>query len=49
MDECIFFAIPNAIIVYFSFLKKGAYGGIGSYTEFTLKAYKELFSSTVTQ
>lgn len=41
----IFFAIPTAIIVYYSFLKKGAYGGISSYTTFTLKAYKDLISS----
>lgn len=41
----IFFAIPTAIIVYYSFLKKGAYGGISSYTSFTLKAYKDLFTS----
>ncbi|MDK9580379.1 ABC transporter permease [Sneathia sanguinegens] len=38
----IFFAIPTAIIVYFSFLKKSAYGGIENYTTFTLKAYKDL-------
>ncbi|WP_066899284.1 ABC transporter permease [Streptobacillus notomytis] len=41
----IFFAIPTAIIVYFSFLKKGAYGGIASYTTFTLRAYIDIFSS----
>lgn len=41
----IFFAIPTAIIVYYSFLKKGAYGGISSYTDFTFKAYIELFNS----
>lgn len=38
----IFFAIPTAIIVYFSFLKKAAYGGIDGYTNFSLKAYKDL-------
>lgn len=41
----IFFAIPTLIIVYFSFLKKGAYGGITNYHTFTLKAYKDLFNS----
>ena len=38
----IFFAIPTGIIVYFSFLKKAAYGGIEGYTTFTLKAYRNL-------
>lgn len=38
----IFFAIPTGIIVYFSFLKKAAYGGIEGYTIFTLKAYRNL-------
>lgn len=38
----VFFAIPTAIIVYFSFLKKAAYGGIDGYTKFSLKAYKDL-------
>lgn len=42
----VFFAIPTAIIIYFSFLKKSAYGGITNYTTFTLKAYKDLFSSS---
>ncbi|WP_455515254.1 ABC transporter permease [Pseudostreptobacillus sp.] len=42
----VFFAIPTAIIVYFSFLKKSAYGGITNYTTFTLKAYRDLFSSS---
>ena len=40
----LFFAIPTAIIVYFSFLKKGPYGGIVSYTSYSLKAYKELIT-----
>lgn len=38
----IFFAIPTAIIIYFSFLKKAAYGGIDGYTNFSLKAYRDL-------
>lgn len=42
----IFFAIPTTIIVYFSFLKKGAYGGITNYMSFTFKAYREIFSSS---
>ena len=41
----VFFAIPTAIIVYFSFLKKSAYGGINNYTSFTLKSYINIFSS----
>lgn len=40
----LFFAIPTAIIVYFSFLKKGPYGGIVSYTSYSLKVYKELIT-----
>lgn len=40
----VFFAIPTLIIVYFSILKKGVYGGIKSYTAFSLNAYKELFT-----
>lgn len=40
----LFFVIPTAIIVYFSFLKKGPYGGIVSYTSYSLKAYKELIT-----
>lgn len=40
----IFFMVPTAIIVYFSILKKGVYGGIKSYTSFSLDAYYELFS-----
>ena len=40
----LFFAIPTAIIVYFSFLQKGPYGGIVSYTSYSLKAYKELIT-----
>lgn len=41
----LFFMIPTLIIVYFSFLKKGPYGGIVNYYSFTLKAYIELFQS----
>ncbi len=41
----VFFAIPTGIIVYFSFLKKSAYGGINNYTSFTLKSYINIFSS----
>lgn len=40
----IFFMIPTIIIVFFSFLKKGVYGGIKSYTSFSFDAYRELFS-----
>ena len=40
----LFFVVPTAIIVYFSFLKKGPYGGIVSYTSYSLKAYKELIT-----
>lgn len=38
----LFFAIPTSIIIYFSFLKKAAYGGIDGYTKFSLKAYRDL-------
>ncbi|VWL85610.1 ABC transporter permease [Oceanivirga miroungae] len=40
----IFFMIPTLIIVYFSILKKGVYGGIKSYTSFSLDAYRELLT-----
>ena len=36
----------SQFIIYFSFLKKSAYGGITNYTTFTLKAYRDLFSSS---
>lgn len=40
----LFFGIPTSIIIYYSFLVKGAYGGIKSYTSFTLKAYREMIT-----
>ncbi|WP_067141105.1 ABC transporter permease [Oceanivirga salmonicida] len=40
----LFFAIPTLIIVYFSILKKGVYGGIKSYTSFSLNAYRDLIT-----
>lgn len=44
----IFFVIPTFLIVYVSFLQKGPYGGVISYTQFSLDAYKNLFSSSST-
>ncbi len=38
------FAVPSPIIVCFSVLKKGPYGGIVSYPSYSLKAYKELIT-----
>lgn len=40
----LFFFIPTLIIIYFSFLTKGAYGGITNFSKLSLKAYKELFT-----
>lgn len=40
----LFFAVPTSIIVYFSFLKKGPFGGIAGYTSYSLKAYRELIT-----
>lgn len=41
----IFFVIPTLIIMYFSFLKKGLYGGVLNYHEFTLKSYIDIFKT----
>lgn len=40
----LFFFIPTLIIIYFSFLTKGAYGGITNFSKLSFKAYKELFT-----
>ena len=40
-----FFGFPTLIIVYFSFLKKGAYGGIARPLKHTLSAYNLIFTS----
>ena len=42
----LFFGIPTLIIIIFSFLKKGAYGGIAIPMKQTLAAYKLLFTSS---
>ena len=42
----LFFGIPTFIIIIFSFLKKGAYGGIAIPMKQTLAAYKLLFTSS---
>lgn len=39
------FGIPTAIILYFSVLKKGAYGGIQIPPKYSLASYKLLFES----
>lgn len=41
----LFFGIPTLIILYFSVLKKGAYGGIQIPIKYTMESYKLLFSS----
>lgn len=41
----LFFAIPTIIIVYISFLKKGPFGGVVSYSKFSMAAYKSVFSN----
>ena len=41
----IFFGIPTLIILYFSILKKGAYGGVAIPWKHTLDSYKILFTS----
>ena len=41
----IFFGIPTLIILYFSILKKGAYGGVAIPWKHTLDSYKTLFTS----
>lgn len=38
----IFFVVPLVIIIAYSFMKKGLYGGVVS--EFSLKAYKDIFN-----
>lgn len=43
----LFFAIPTLIIIYISFLKKGVYGGIDSFFDFSLEGYKGLFSPDI--
>ena len=42
----IFFGIPTLIILYFSILKKGAYGGVAIPWKHTLDSYKTLFTSS---
>lgn len=42
----LFFGIPTLIILYFSILKKGAYGGVAVPFKHTLASYKMLFTST---
>lgn len=42
----LFFGIPTLIILYFSILKKGAYGGVSIPFKHTLASYKMLFTST---
>lgn len=42
----LFFGFPTLIIIYFSFLKKGAYGGIAMPMKHTLAAYRMLFTSS---
>lgn len=41
----IFFGIPTLIILYFSILKKGTYGGVAIPWKHTLDSYKILFTS----
>ena len=38
----IFFVVPLVIIIIYSFMKKGLYGGVVS--EFSLRAYKDIFN-----
>lgn len=40
---CVFFVVPIAIIVAYSFMTRDVYGGVVA--KFTLKAYKQMFSS----
>ena len=42
----VFFGIPTLIILYFSILKKGAYGGVATPWEHTLISYRMLFTSS---
>lgn len=41
----LFFGLPTLIIIAFSFLKKGAYGGIATPLKYTTVAYSLLFTS----
>lgn len=41
----IFFGLPTLIILYYSILKKGAYGGIAIPIKYTLASYKLIFTS----
>ena len=41
----LFFGLPTLIIIAFSFLKKGAYGGIATTLKYTMAAYNLLFTS----
>ena len=41
----LFFGLPTLIIIAFSFLKKGAYGGIAMPLKYTMAAYNLLFTS----
>ncbi len=41
----LFFGIPTVIIIVFSFLKKGAYGGIAIPAKYTPESYKLIFVS----
>ena len=41
----LFFGLPTLIIIAFSFLKKGAYGGIATPLKYTTAAYSLLFNS----
>ena len=41
----LFFGLPTLIIIAFSFLKKGAYGGIATPLKYTMAAYNLLFTS----
>lgn len=41
----LFFGLPTLIIIAFSFLKKGAYGGIATPLKYTTAAYSLLFTS----
>lgn len=41
----LFFGLPTLIIIAFSFLKKGAYGGIATPLKYTTAAYNLLFTS----
>lgn len=42
----LFFGVPTLIILYFSILKKGAYGGVAIPLKHTLDSYKLIFTSS---